>query len=123
MRFVFLKCAFNEVDEPFMNQLNRLFQTWLMGFSTLCPYPIPGNRIHKALQAKRQLSELLLQKVNDFRTQNPPGSNLASTTLMGRLCYGVDDDGNTDMKPPPLCRPRLYKEMANLKISKTAGQV
>ena len=33
--------------------------------------------------------------INDFKKENPPDSDVGQNSLMGRLCYGVDDDGKT----------------------------
>ena len=92
---LFLQCAFEEVDEDFMERLNVLFEKWLTGFFAIMPYPIPGNRMYTAMQAKKELSDLLLNKVSEFRAENPMGTPLATKSLMGRLCYGIDDDGQT----------------------------
>eukprot|EP00592_Proboscia_alata_P000415 CAMPEP_0194369064 /NCGR_PEP_ID=MMETSP0174-20130528/17318_1 /TAXON_ID=216777 /ORGANISM="Proboscia alata, Strain PI-D3" /LENGTH=190 /DNA_ID=CAMNT_0039145771 /DNA_START=636 /DNA_END=1205 /DNA_ORIENTATION=- len=91
---LFVACGFGDVKEELLQNLSELFETWLMGFTALHPFAIPGTILYKAHQAKSEIFRLLKEMINDFRTNNPPESDASKTTLMGRLCYTLDDNGN-----------------------------
>jgi cytochrome P450 len=91
---LFFACAFGgEVEEEILKRLNRLFCTWVRGTFAIIPFPIPGTTLYNAHQAKRELASVLRGMVHHFKETNPPGTDGATTTMMGRLCYGLDDEG------------------------------
>ena len=92
---LFFVCAFQTIDESLLETLHQLFDTWLKGFASAIPIVVPGSRLYKAHQARQELHDILLTTINNFKTENPPESDVAKTTMMGRLCYGVDDEGKT----------------------------
>jgi len=106
---IFFTCAFGTVSEDLMAKLTVLFEGWVAGFATYIPLSYPGGTLAKAHRYKKQLDDLLKTMVNDFKAKNPPpgmrgsaGDTTASTatassaqrSVLGRLCYSVDDDGN-----------------------------
>lgn len=89
---LFFVCAFGDaISEELLTTLHELFETWVKGF--LFPLKIPGLPLAEAHEAKNQLTMILLRMVNEFKKENPPTSPGAKATMMGRLCYAVDDEG------------------------------
>jgi cytochrome P450 len=93
---LFFVCAFGEstVDEELLETLNKLFEQWEVGFSAVFPFKLPGTALTIGHQGKEGLDKTLMQMIDDFKIQNPPGSPGAESSMMGRLCY--DDDPLTD---------------------------
>lgn len=91
---VFYVCAFGEADEERLRKLIYLFENWTKGFNAQIPFRIPGTALAKAHKYKDELGLVLLEMVNEFKNKNPPDSPTAKTSVLGRLCYSVDEDGN-----------------------------
>ena len=91
---VFFVCAFGEVNEELLAELVRLFEGWLKGFESVIPIALPGTAYAKGLVFKDKLGDILKNMILDFKTKNPPDSKAATSSVMGRLCYSVDDNGN-----------------------------
>lgn len=91
---IFMTCTFGEANEERMDKLIVLFEGWIAGFSAKIPYDLPGTAARQAHLNRRQLGEEVSKMVAEFKAQNPPDSEAAKTTVMGRLCYAVDEDGN-----------------------------
>ena len=92
---IFFVCAFGSADEAFMTKLAHLFENWMDGFRAIVPFNIPGTQYARGLYFKNELGKLLKEMIEDFKAQNPPESQAAQKSVMGRLCYAVDEDGNT----------------------------
>jgi cytochrome P450 len=92
---LFFVCAFGEVNEDLLVTLDKQFSIWLEGFGAFIPFALPGTRLYSAHVAKKELMKILLRMINDFKAKNPAGSHGAENNMMGRLCYGVDDEGKT----------------------------
>jgi (+)-abscisic acid 8'-hydroxylase len=92
---LFFACAFGNVDEDSLEILTNLFSAWFEGFMAIIPFAIPGTRLYNAHRAGKEIASLLQKMVDDFKSKNLHGSPGAKTSMMGRLCYGVDDDGKT----------------------------
>jgi cytochrome P450 len=91
---LFFVCAFGKVDEDVLETLSRSFQTWGEGFGSVIPVAwLPGTKVHKAHIARAEMFQILKRLVSDFKEKNPPGSPGVDNRMMGRLCYGVDDEG------------------------------
>jgi len=90
---IFFVCAFGHADQEFMTKLAYLFENWVDGFRGIVPLPISGTRYGRGLSFKNELGDLLKQMISDFKIQNPPESKAAKTSVMGRLCYAVDENG------------------------------
>ena len=91
---IFMKCALGSVDETLLERLSSLLSTWFNGFMGL-PIAVPGTALYEGNVAGDKALRLLQQMVDAFKSENPPGSPGAENSMMGRLCYGVDDDGKT----------------------------
>ena len=91
---IFFLCAFGEVEDTMLEDLSDLCQGWIKGFGAKIPVDFPGGGLHKGHQFKNRLGELLLGMVNEFKMQHPEGSDEASHSVLGRLCYSVDENGN-----------------------------
>jgi cytochrome P450 len=90
---LFFVCAFGKVEEALLEKLSRSFHTWSEGFSSKIPFVLPGSKLQKAYVARAEMLQILQNMVNDFKKTNPPGSPGADNSMLGRLCYGVDEDG------------------------------
>ena len=91
---LFFVVAFGDVEESQLAELSRLFSTWINGLMGV-PIAIPGTALYKGHAAGKNLCKLIQQMVDKFKSENPPGSSVAENSMMGRLCYGVDEDGKT----------------------------
>lgn len=95
---IFFVCAFGEAaadDEERMVRLAYLFENWVDGFNAPIPMKIPGTLLARAHGYKEELGNVLKEMVDEFRSKNPPNSSpAAKTSVLGRLCYAVDEDGN-----------------------------
>ena len=58
------------------------------------PVDHPGGSLRKGHQFKNRLGEPLLGMVNEFNMQHPEGSGKSSHSVLGRLCYSADENGN-----------------------------
>lgn len=90
---IFFVCAFGEASEERMKKLAFFFENWVKGFRTLLPFasipPLSTSHYYK-----RELGKVLKEMVEEFKAHNSPGTDRAKKSVMGRLCYAVDDDGN-----------------------------
>ena len=90
---IFFVCAFGEASEERMTKLAFLFENWLEGFRA--PLPIASiPPLSTAHYYKRELGNVLKEMIGEFKAQNPPDSDAAEKSVMGRLCYAVDEEGN-----------------------------
>lgn len=92
---LFFVCAIGEVDEELIARLHYLFTEWFKGFLNPIPIAYPGSSLKRALGTRKEIEKEMGQVVVKFKKQHPPESLGATTTLMGRLCYGKDEEGNT----------------------------
>eukprot|EP00977_Amphora_coffeiformis_P024704 scaffold16706_cov153-Amphora_coffeaeformis.AAC.2 len=90
---IFFVCAFGEANDEKMVKLADLFNKWIKGFSAPIPMRIPGTTLAKAHVVKAELGNMLKEMVDEFKEQNPPDSNAAKTSVLGRLCYAEDENG------------------------------
>ena len=93
---IFFKCAIGgNIDEGLLRQLNSLFSDWAQGFLTVFLIALPGTTLDKAFRARKTLNEVVATIIANFKRENPIASNAATTTVLGRLCYGKDDNGQS----------------------------
>jgi len=90
----FFECALGPLDPKVMEELCSDFTTWIASFSTIFPLALPGTPYSKGLAARSRLLTFLKKMIQDFKELNSPDSENARTTVLGRLCYQEDDDGN-----------------------------
>lgn len=90
----FFECALGPLDQKVMEALCSDFTTWISSFSTMFPVALPGTLYSKGLAARSRLITFLKNMIQDFKKLNSPDSESARTTVLGRLCYQEDDDGN-----------------------------
>ena len=93
LRLFFVAAFGKEGDPQMVDQLHTDFKLWIDGFGSLIPYRIPGTQFYKSMAARDRILDLCEQIVNRFKAENPGGSGRAKTTMMGRACYGVDEEG------------------------------
>ena len=91
---IFFVCAFGEADDERMVELADLFSKWIKGFSAPIPMRIPGTALAKAHVHKAELGRVLKEMIHEFKEKNPPDSNAAKTSVLGRLCYSIDENDN-----------------------------
>lgn len=91
---IFFICAFGEADDEKLDGLAHLFEKWVKGFAAPIPFRFPGTVLSKAHGYKEELGIVLKEMIDDFKEKNPPGSDAAKKSVLGRLCYTVDEDGN-----------------------------
>lgn len=90
---IFFVCTFGKADKKQMEKLIFLFENWTKGFNSPVPLRIPGTRLAKAHGYKEQLGRLIKDMIEEFKESNPPDSDAAKRSVMGRLCYAMDEDG------------------------------
>ncbi len=99
---LFFIAGFGSVDEEMIHRLHDDFTIWLNGFGSLVPLRIPGTLFDKAMRARERILETVEILVQKFKQENPPGSEgRAQTSMMGRVCYGTDEQGKP-MNPETL---------------------
>lgn len=91
---LFFIAGFGYVDEEWINQLHDDFSIWLSGFGSLVPLRIPGTLFSKAMNARDRILVTVETLIETFKRENPPDSERAKKSMMGRVCYGTDEDGN-----------------------------
>ena len=92
---LFFMAAFGWVDETLMHQLHDDFSLWIGGFGSLVPLRcIPGTSFSMAMDARDRILATVESLILQFRKENPPTSERAQKSMMGRICYGTDDEGN-----------------------------
>eukprot|EP00797_Seminavis_robusta_P008116 Sro156_g070620.1 Abscisic acid 8'-hydroxylase (493) ;mRNA; f:9022-10500 len=93
---VFLLAAFGKELEPNTRDvLHRDFKIWTEGFGSIIPYRLPFTQFAKSMDARDRIRKTLEEVIIQFKKDNPPGSFLAETTMVGRACYGLDEEGKT----------------------------
>jgi len=91
---VFFIAAFGDVDIRLIEQLESDFKIWSTGFSSIIPRRIPGSKFASAMSARDRILALIEDLIIKFKAENPPNSKRALCSMMGRVCYGVDENGN-----------------------------
>jgi cytochrome P450 len=91
---LFFIAGFGSVNEEMMHQLHDDFTIWLNGFGSLLPLRIPGTLFDKAMRARERILETVQLLVRNFKHEFPPESERAQKSMMGRICYGTDEEGN-----------------------------
>jgi len=105
---IFFVCAFGEVDEGRLSKIGDLFEGWIAGTLAPIPFNIPGTTLAKGLKFKRALSVELQNLIDEFKAQYPPDSPNAKTSVLGRLCYAVDENGNNPTDEQVLDNLRFF---------------
>ena len=90
---IFFVCAFGEIDEVKLEQLCDLFKGWVKGFELTIPIEYPGGALHRGHKYKHRLERVLSDMVKEFKKKHPIDSDMARSSVLGRLCYSQDDDG------------------------------
>ena len=85
-------CAFPQIDPGLGSEVKHNTQLWLVGMTDFLPNPIGESHYDKGVKARKRLDEILTEIINSFREENDEIQSTA--TLLGRLCYAKDDDGN-----------------------------
>lgn len=93
LRLFFVAAFGREGDPEVLQQLHDDFKIWIQGFISPIPYRLPGTQFAKSMDAKDRILAMVEKVVVQFKKENPPDSDRAKTTMMGRACYGVDEDG------------------------------
>lgn len=91
---LFFIAGFGYVDEDLIDQLHGDFSIWISGFGSLIPLRIPGTLFSKAMDARDRILVTVEKLIATFKEENPPESERAQKSMMGRVCYGTDEDGN-----------------------------
>jgi retinoid hydroxylase len=96
---LFFMAGFGCVDKTAMHQLHDDFTLWIHGFGSLVtlrrmPLSRSRTRFGIAMDARDRILATVESLILKFRNKNPPSSERAQKSMMGRGCYGTDDDGN-----------------------------
>lgn len=91
---LFFIAGFGYVDEDLIDQLHDDFSQWIDGFGSLVPLRIPGTLFYKAMNARDHILVTVEGLIETFKQENPPESERAQKSMMGRVCYGTDENGN-----------------------------
>ena len=91
---LFFECVFGVIDEDVLKEISHDFHIWLESHSTLIPIALPGTLLAKGFAARKRVIGVLSKMIVEFKNANPPGSELAQKSVLGRLCYQTDDEGN-----------------------------
>lgn len=91
---LFLTTAFGDIEDETFVTFHDDMKIWLDGFMSPFPLKIPGTTFYKAMKARERIMKTMTHLINKFREKNPEGSDRASNTMMGRICYGLDENGN-----------------------------
>jgi len=94
LRLFFVAAFGREGDLAVLHQLHADFKIWLQGFASPIAYRIPGTQFYKSMAARDRILQLVEEMILQFKKENPKESERAKTTMMGRACYGVDEEGN-----------------------------
>jgi len=89
-----LSAAFGQIEDRIKKQLHDDFVVWFQGLPALKPWYIPGTAFAKAVDAKGRILANLEYLIKKFKAENPEDSKLGQKSLMGRLCYGKDENGD-----------------------------
>lgn len=99
---VFFHCAFGKVNEERMDKLARNFEGWISGFRSF-PIRIPGLGLARAHHCKEELFKVFREMIDEYKALYPPpskgdgdcdNSNCQNKSVLGRIIYSVDEDGN-----------------------------
>jgi len=91
---IFCRCAFGEVNEEQNQKLCNLCEGWINGMDTIIPFALPFTPLAKSYQCKNKLGKLLREMIAEFKAQARPEHESTRKSLLGRLVYSVDEDGN-----------------------------
>ena len=89
---LFYYAAFGYVKESVIGPLHDDTKLFLNGFKTPLPIAIPGTTFGKAMAARARCIRLAERLIEQFKEENPVHSERGQRTLMGRLCYGTDEN-------------------------------
>lgn len=70
------------------------FEGWIHGLDTVIPFELPFTPLAKSHQCRKKLKKLLREMISEFKAQARPEQEGTRKSLLGRLVYSVDDDGN-----------------------------
>ena len=87
MRFQEITCLQFSSVLSFLAALGLVLQS-------IIPLAIPGTLLARAHYYKNELGKEMTLMIEEFKAKNPPNSEAAKKSVMGRLCYSVDEDGN-----------------------------
>jgi len=91
---LFLVSAYGHVKEAILEQLHNDFKLWIQGFGAIVALRIPGTAFAKAMDARERILETVETLVEEFKAQNSPDSDRGKRSMMGRICYGTDENDN-----------------------------
>lgn len=89
---LFLVSAYGHVKEDILEQLHDDFKLWIQGFGAIVARRISGTAFSKAMDARDRILETVEVLVEKFKAQNGPDSDRGKGSLMGRICYGKDEN-------------------------------
>merc|ERR1712038_1345314 len=89
----FFVAGFKNVPDDLMEKMHDDFLIWLDCFLSPIPYRIPGTAFARGMNARERLLDVIETMILKFKAENPPESDTAKNTVMGRICYGKDEDG------------------------------
>lgn len=91
---IFFVCAFGEVEEDTLVGLIALFEKWISCMAVICPVAYPGSNLSNGLKYRKELGKVIQDLIDKFRSNHPPGSKEAATSVMGQMVYSTDEAGN-----------------------------
>ncbi|KAL7543992.1 hypothetical protein ACHAXR_013437 [Thalassiosira sp. AJA248-18] len=94
---LFYVSSFGQADDDMIATLHDDFKLWIAGFMSVTTKRIPGTAIDDAMKARDRILNTVDGLIDRFMVENPEESELAQTTIVGRLIYGKDKDGNSMM--------------------------
>ena len=97
---LFLVSAYGEMpNEDLVQQLHNDFIQWLQGFGALGTLRFPGSTFARSMQARERILKTVDKLVQMFKTKHSAESERGKRTLMGRLVYGRDEQGQAMSQP------------------------
>lgn len=94
LRLFFVAAFGRENDAGYLEKFYEEFKIFKKGLFHLLPYRIPGTQFAKSMEARDRLVVTIEEMITQFKKENSPESERGKTTMMGRACYGLDEDGN-----------------------------
>lgn len=90
---IFCRCAFGRVNEERNEKLSRYFEGWINGMDTRIPLELPFTPLGHAHKCKQKLGQLLSEMIAEFKALHAPNDEAAKKSVLGRLVYSVDENG------------------------------
>eukprot|EP00565_Helicotheca_tamesis_P009181 CAMPEP_0185729924 /NCGR_PEP_ID=MMETSP1171-20130828/7758_1 /TAXON_ID=374046 /ORGANISM="Helicotheca tamensis, Strain CCMP826" /LENGTH=477 /DNA_ID=CAMNT_0028398867 /DNA_START=146 /DNA_END=1579 /DNA_ORIENTATION=- len=92
---LFFTAAFGGIEDDIAQQLHDDFKIWFSGLVTPLPYRIPGTAYARAMNARDRIMATFDHWIHRFKAENSPESEKGQNSLIGRLCYGKKENGES----------------------------